>query len=461
MIKHLPYLILASFFSLFLSCSSEQTRSETYFGGKIINPKSNYVVLHSMQEVIDTLFLKKDNTFLGKLQNPNEGLYYFTHGNENQFIYLEPQDSLMLRLNTWYFDESIVYAGRGAERNNILIDCFLEDEKDNQIFYKLNLLEPKKFQAKTDSLLRLKLNTYNNYIAKNPNETPEFRHILKTALTYPVYAKIERYPVAHSKIGHKTVSTEINQTFYNHRKSIRINNDSLMYFPPHLKYVGNYLYNITYELGHSPRKYEYTSDFTVDLLMNIEKKLTSQEFKNTFLKQTVIGHFYRRSSCKVHQETFDIFFKLSTDGQDKKLVQQLLSDSKLVKKGQRLTDFTITNYNNRHNSIKKLIKNKSTFLFFWNPVYVSPEYISSRINYLTQQFPQVQFIQIQINDNFNKIIPELDIKNQYFITPKSDANQFLTSKMPRGIILNNKGMITNGFAYISSKNLQKELERLK
>ena len=139
----------------------------------------------------------------------------------------------------------------------------------------------------------------------------------------------------------------------------------------------------------------------------------------------------------------------------------MLSDSKLVKKGQRLTDFTITNYNNRHNSIKKLIKNKSTFLFFWNPVYVSPEYISSRINYLTQQFPQVQFIQIQINDNFNKIIPELDIKNQYFITPKSDANQFLTSKMPRGIILNNKGMITNGFASISSKNLQKELERLK
>jgi len=139
----------------------------------------------------------------------------------------------------------------------------------------------------------------------------------------------------------------------------------------------------------------------------------------------------------------------------------LLSDSKLVKKGQRLTDFTITNYNNRHNSIKKLIKNKSTFLFFWNPVYVSPEYISSRINYLTQQFPQVQFIQIQINDDFNKTIPELDIKNQYFITPKSDANQFLTSKMPRGIILNNKGMITNGFASISSKNLQKELERLK
>ena len=93
-----------------------------------------------MQKVIDTLTLKKDNSFLGKLDISNKGLYYFTHGSENQYIYLEPKDSLMLRLNTWYFDVSIVYAGKGAERNNMLIDCFLENEKDNQMFYKLNLL---------------------------------------------------------------------------------------------------------------------------------------------------------------------------------------------------------------------------------------------------------------------------------------------------------------------------------
>ena len=311
-----------------------------------------------MEKVIDTLFLEKDNTFLGNLQNANEGLYYFTHGNENQYIYLEPKDSLMLRLNTWYFDESIVFAGKGAERNNMLIDCFLEDEKDNRTFYKLNLLEPDEFQVKADSLLDTKLKTFDEYIAKNPNETPGFKHILKTALTYPIYAKKERYPVAHSKVSNQVMFKNIDQSFYNHRKSVRINNDTLMYFPPHSKYVGNFLYNITFELGHSLSDKEYTSDFTVDLLNTIDQNLTSKEFKNAFLKQTVIGHFYRRSSCNIHQETFDTFFKLSTDDTDKKLVQQLLSDSKLLTKGQSLDDFMITNFNNRRHSIKKLTKNK-------------------------------------------------------------------------------------------------------
>jgi len=461
MIKHLPYLILVFIASIFVGCSFQSAQTDTYFGGKILNPKSKYVVLYSMEKVIDTLFLEKDNTFLGNLQIANEGLYYFTHGNENQYIYLEPKDSLMLRLNTWYFDESIVFAGKGAERNNMLIDCFLEDEKDNRMFYKLNLLEPKEFQVKADSLLDMKLKTFDEYIAKNPNETPGFKHILKTALTYPIYAKKERYPVAHSKVSNQAIFKNTDQSFYNHRKSVRINNDTLMYFPPHSKYVGNYLYNITFELGHSLSDKEYTSEFTVDLLNTIDQNLTSKEFKNAFLKQTVIGHFYRRSSCNIQQETFDVFFKLSTDDTDKELVQQLLSDSKSLTKGQFVRDFMITNFNNRRHSIKKLTKNKNTLLLFWNPIYVSSKYISSRINYLTDKFPQVQFIQIQIDGKQNEYIPQLDVKNQFFITPKSNANDFLTSKMPRAIILNKKGIITNGFASISSIKTHTDLKKLK
>ena len=138
MIKYLFNFILLFSIILFTSCNSTPKNTDTYFGGKIINPKSNFVVLFSMDKVIDTMYLEKDNRFIGKLNVINEGLYYFVHGDENQYIYLEPQDSLMLRLNTWDFDESIVFAGKGAERNNILIDCFLEEEKDNKMFYQLN-----------------------------------------------------------------------------------------------------------------------------------------------------------------------------------------------------------------------------------------------------------------------------------------------------------------------------------
>ncbi|KGL63186.1 TlpA family protein disulfide reductase [Polaribacter sp. Hel1_85] len=460
MFKYLLHLTFLFAITALVSCDSNPKSTATYFGGKIINPKSNYVILYSMEKVIDTLFLGKDNKFLGKLDNANEGLYYFKHGNENQYIYLEPLDSLMLRLNTWDFDESIVFAGKGAERNNILIDCFLEEEKDNKMFYKLNHFEPDEFHAKADSLLLIKEKTYSDYIANHPEETSGFKNVLKIALTYPIFARIERYPIAHVKYSKKTDFHDFKNSFYTHRQSVSINNDSLMYYPPFSQYVRNFLYNTTYSLGHKPMTDEYSSDFTVDLLKTIDKNIKSKESKNAFLKQTVIGHFYRKSSCDANKDAFNAYFDLSTSTKDKDRVRQLLLDSKALHKNQKITDFAIHDLNNGIHSIKHLIKNKNTFIFFWNPEYVSTMYISSRLNYLSQKFPEIQFIPVKIDGNKNDRIHKLDIKNQFFITAKSEANNFLTSKMPRSIIINKKGIVTNGFASISSKKLYPELKTL-
>ncbi|ARV14608.1 TlpA family protein disulfide reductase [Polaribacter sp. SA4-12] len=460
MLKYLFYFIILFAVTTFVSCDATSKSTATYFGGKIINPKSNFVVLYSMDKVIDTMYLGKDNKFIGKLNNANEGLYYFKHGDENQYIYLEPQDSLMLRLNTWDFDESIVFAGKGAERNNILIDCFLEEEKDNKMFYLLNKLEPNEFHVKIDSLISLKKQTYQEYILNHPDETDGFNHVLKVALTFPIYARVERYPIAHVKYSNKTDFHNVDPSFYNHRKMVSTSNDSLMYYPPYSIYVRNFLYNTTYSLGHKPMTNEYSSDFTIDLLKTIDNNIKSEASKNAFLKQTVIGHFFKKSSCAANKDAFNAYFDTSTSKKDKDHVRQLLLDSKALHKGQKITDFIINDLNNGIHSIKDLTKNKDSFLFFWNPEYVSPTYIASRINYLSQKFPDIQFLQIKIDGNSTDRIHKLDIKTQFFITPKSEANNFLTSKMPRSILINKKGIITNGFASITSKKLSSELKNL-
>ena len=460
MIKYLFNFILLVAVTAFVSCDSTPKSTTTYFGGKIINPKSNFVVLYSMDKVIDTMYLRKNNKFIGKLNNANEGLYYFKHGNENQYIYLEPQDSLMLRLNTWDFDESIVFAGKGAERNNILIDCFLEEEKDNKLFYRLNKLEPKEFHVKIDSLISLKEHTYQEYVLNHPDETEGFNHVLKVALTYPIYARIERYQIAHVKYNNKTDFHNVDSSFYNHRKLVSTNNDSLMYYPPYSTYVRNFLYNTTYSLGHKPMTNEYSSDFTIDLLKTIDNNIKSEASKNAFLKQTVIGHFFKKSSCNANKEAFKAYLDISTSKKDKDHVRQLLSDSKTLYKGQKITDFVVHDLNNGIHSIRDLTKNKRSFLFFWNPEYVSPTYIASRMKYLSRKFPDIQFLQIKIDGKITDRIHKLDIKNQFFITPKSEANNFLTSKMPRSILIDKKGIITNGFASITSKKLSSELKIL-
>ena len=124
-----------------------------------MNPKSNHVILYAMDKVIDTFSINAKNKFGGTLDSIQEGLYYFVHGNENQFLYIEPKDSIMLSLNTWDFDESLVFSGIGAERNNLLIDCFLQFEKDEITFYEYNSLKPTSFKTKVDSIISLREDT--------------------------------------------------------------------------------------------------------------------------------------------------------------------------------------------------------------------------------------------------------------------------------------------------------------
>ena len=460
MIKKIFIFSQILFLTTLISCNSDRKETSTYFGGKIINPKSNYVVLFSMDKVIDTLYLNKKNKFIGKLNNINEGLYYFFHGNENQYIYLEPKDSLMLRLNTWDFDESLVFTGQGAERNNMLIDCFLEEEKEKKVFYDYNKLEPTKFKQKADSLVALRLKTCDDYLENHPNETEEFGEILKISFTYPLYARIEKYSIIYAKYSKNGSFPTLDKSFFNYRNNIQINKDSLMPYPPYSKYVINYLYNETYSLGHTAVKNKYSSKFTLDLLNTIDKKIVAKNSKNSFLKQTVISHFYNKSSCDINKEPFDKFFELSTSEKDKKHMQQIINDAEAIVKNQKIQDFNVIDYSNSTRSIKDIIKGKSSLLFFWTPKYYSESYIISRIKYLSMSYPNIKFIQIKIDDINSNRISQIDIKNQFYIDKNSEAQAFLTSKMPRCILVNKAGKVTNGFASFSSYNINPYLKIL-
>ncbi|WP_026777702.1 hypothetical protein [Polaribacter sp. Hel_I_88] len=460
MIKKVSILFAIIFLVFLVSCKSTDKNTDIYFGGKIINPKNSHVILYAMEEVVDTFFLDANNKFIGKVKKANEGLYYFSHGNENQHIYLEPGDSLMLRLNTWDFDESLVFAGKGAERNNVLIDCFLDTEKDKKLFYQYNQLEPAEFNAKADSLLQKKIVTYNEYIKTHSFETSGFNEILKIALTYPIYSRIEKYPIIHAKITEKNKLPEVETSFYDYRKQIKKNSDSLMYYPPYSRYIRNYLYNETFTLGHNPLESEYSSEFTLDLLNTINDKVSTESSKNAFLRQTVIGHFYNKSSCSINLEAFNTFFKLSTNEKDKKIITNLIDDSQSIIINEDLPQFAITDYANTEHSISDVIKDQNAFLFFWSPEFVSESYIVSRFQYLSKTYPNIQFIEIKINGDKNKRIQKLDIKNQFYLADNSAAHEFLTCKMPRSVLVNKKGKVVNGYASISSNNLTPFLNKL-
>ena len=458
--NYLNYFYCLLIIVLASSCDSKNEEIKTYFGGKIINPKTDYVLLYAFDEVIDTFKIDANGKFIGKLNNANEGLYYFQHGNENQHIYLEPEDSLLLRLNTWNFDESLVFAGKGAERNNILIDCFLEAESQNRLFYRYNSLNPNDFKFKVDSLLAMKFKTYDDYVLNHPKETEGFNEILKVSLTFPLYSRLETYPIIYAKESGTHEFPKLSDTYYKYREDIKMNKDSLMYFPPYSRYIRNYLYNETYALGHPPMKKTYTSDFTSDLLENINKNINSETTKNAFLRQTVVSHFYNKSTSDINKKPFETFLKLSSNEDDILQVNKLVSDATALKNNNKLPNFELSNYNGAVNNINDIIRGKNAFLFFWSKDYVSESYLVSRMNYLANTYPNITFVQVNIDGDSDERIEKLDIKSQYYLTKDSKAHVFLTSKMPRSILVNNKGTIINGYASISSYNVKPFLNQL-
>ena len=135
----------------FVGCKKESNSIDenyAFLGGQIINPKNNFVVIAKPETIQDTIILDGNNRFLYKIESLNEGLYTFRHGDEFQMVLLEPQDSLLLRLNTLDFDESLVYSGKGAKKNNYFIEEFLRNEKQEKSVFKYCQLDAKDYEKK-------------------------------------------------------------------------------------------------------------------------------------------------------------------------------------------------------------------------------------------------------------------------------------------------------------------------
>ena len=128
MIKKILLLLLTV--TTIISCNTSSKKSEcgvSWIGGKIVNPKLDYVVISHNRSIIDTVALDSTDSFIYKIENTDPGIYFFSHY-EYQAMFLEPGDSVMIYVNTIEFDESLSYTGRGAEKNNLLMEFYLLNE---------------------------------------------------------------------------------------------------------------------------------------------------------------------------------------------------------------------------------------------------------------------------------------------------------------------------------------------
>ncbi len=453
---------LLGFFILIVSISCKQTSNEsayTYFGGQIINPKVDYVYLIKDEKVIDSTLLDKDHKFLMKFDIKKEGLFHFKHGNEFQYLYLEPNDSVLVRLNTWDFDESIIFSGKGAEKNNFLINLYLINELEDKNFFPNYQFDADIFSKKIDSAIKSKEKLLTDFKKTTNNFSAGFINVAKTGLILTSLRKKENYAYGHKMLLNLSNYPVVGENFYNHRKNINLNDTSLIYFHPYQNYLHSLIYNKASQLKEKDTSQQ---SFSLIALKLIEEQTKSEKIKNLLLKQILLESFLRKSPCRFDENELQFYVDNCANTVDKNRIKKLVSDSNSLTNESSLTDFEVIDNKNKIIAIKKLIQNKKTVLYFWSPTTMSSEYLTSRIQYLELNFPNILFIGINMDSSKPSIENTLKspLKNQYFLPENSLGRNHVSSLFPRTLLINKNGTVVNSFTFLASKHFNQQLSEL-
>jgi hypothetical protein len=450
-------ILLAYLAFVFGSCSSNgDSCNATYFGGQIVNPRQNFITLSKDDVLIDTLYLDKENNFLAQIDVEEEGLYIFKHSIEYQYVYIQPKDSLLIHLNSWDFDESLVFSGRGSEKNNFLISLYLQNEKEALLYVPYYKLPSDKFEEKfTNSLSK------NNLLYKQLQEsgietTSKFDELAIAAINYPLYKLRELYSWRHKQNRNNKSDLELSESFYSYRDKIELDSKFLSSYVPYYSYVSTYLYG---EAMHKTKSDD--SNFIENHLNIIVENIAVEPLKNTLLYRAIYNDFRKnKKSCALDQNGLKIFVQNCTDDKYISKINSLGGDCEIISIDKSMHNFEITTIDTHKIKINSIIKNNKTVIYFWSPEIISPYMLAKRVKYLGGKFPDLLFIGInmdpsKLSERFHK-----KLGNQYYLTKESSAHQYVKSFEPRTILINQNGTISNSFTYLSSPYLEKQLAGL-
>lgn len=462
--KHLFY-----FFTLVLACcnTAEEKSAKAFFSGEIVNPTSDFVVLYKDNIVVDSAKLNADNRFSFKLNSVSEGLHHFNHQPELQYIYLEKGDSIMIRLNTMDFDESLVFSGEGAEINNFLLELFLVQEKEERLmFKKVYKLEPQEFHEIIDSLRLLRLNELNK-LDKEILLSENSKKIATASINYTYYNYKERYPFKHGKhIGKKSVNVKLPSDFYAYREQLDFNNKKLNYLRPYYDFMKSYFKNLSY--NSCAKLCNDDGDSAIDKLHFNKHKLhlidslaKEPELKDNLSRNVAIDYLLMAHDTELNNRSFiEDFHKVSNNNRHSQEIDDLYKSIQNLQPNKKIPNIVLRDSKNAEILLQELTKNNKTVFYFWSDNNKRHfRKITKRAKYLSAKKPDYNFVGINLNTDeklWKDMIQSesLDIEKQYKAIDARKLRQELILNVPiKCIVTDENSSIIDAFSTLYNVSL--------
>ncbi|GAA4882226.1 thioredoxin family protein [Flaviramulus aquimarinus] len=460
-------LILIIFFFGCKKDSNETAIDYAYIGGKIINPNTNYVVLFKNKTILDTIRLDGRNRFLFKINSLQEGLYTFRHGEEYQMILLEPKDSVLFRLNTLDFDESLVFTGIGDKKNNYLINQFLENEKEEKYNIKLCQLNPIDFQKHVDSIRYSKIKTLERF-KKKYEPSNLFEKYARANIDYRYYSSKEVYPFWHYGKNKIAILESLPDNFYDYRKDINYNDESLSHYFNYSTFLRHNFSNLALESHdkHSDNKLFNRWDlcYNLDRLKLIDSLVTNTSIKDELLYHFTISYISKSKNEKKCNKMLKSYLSKSQNKAHKRMIALYAKSVNNLKEGSKLPLINLINYNASEIEINSVI-NSPTVISFWSQKYYDHFKESHyKLKELKVKYPEIKFITINIDkyglENSKKMLlgHGFDSTNEYqFKNPAKTFEILAIHPMTKTIIIDKNKRIVNSNTNLFSIYFEEQL----
>ena len=400
-------LLLTTFFTFLLlfGCKDEisNDKNSAFFGGEIVNPKNDYVVIKSSDHAIDTIQLDENNRFLKKIENITPSLYTFKHGDEYQIVLLEPQDSILFRLNTIDFDDSLVFTGDGSKKNNVLIKIFLENEVDSKKLMKNFEYEPEEFMEYLDSSRKVRLENLKEFLELKP-QSDLFKSIAEASINYHYYSIKEIYPFGYFGNNNLIHYTDLPEEFYSYRDEIDYNKEEFSEVFAYNSFLFRHFNNLALEKfyhknGHNVPFDRESISFNLGKLHMIDSLVSNNNIKNYLLKYTTQDYIFNSHNEEEIDEMLNSFISKSSNEEFKKDMIAIVLRAKSTKPNNEFPDIEVLNYNDNVVNLKSILY-QPTVIYFWSSTYkVHNRNVHYQIKKLRTKYPKISFYGINIGND--------------------------------------------------------------
>ncbi len=447
-----------------ISCNQKKSNAcgTAWIGGEIVNPKKDHILIARSRKVIDTIQLDENNFFLYKLEHLDPGIYFIIH-NEYQAIYVEPNDSLMLRVNTMEFDESLSFTGRGSSRNNFLMELFLLNEDVNNRMLAYNTLPPEEFEAKLDSIWESREALYKEY--KNSKSFSKgFEEIIEAAIDYGLYSKKELYIATNARKKKYNENIEIPDSFYSFRNKIDYGNEHLRTYYPYYRFLNYHLDNLAYEKYEDKGNYNqngFLHNYHKNIL--IDSLVSNDSLRNSLLRTNAHWYFVNAEDESNERIILEQFNKFSTHDRDKKEIARLAEATMKLTPGHTIPNLMLLTTDNTVKDLHSALT-QPTVLYFWsNKNLKHQKKIHNRVDELQAKYPEFNFIGINIDTHFKKWLKTVkssgyDEGSEFQFEDFEEAElKLVINSMNKAMIIDRNGKILDGNTNLSDFGIENQL----